>query len=215
MSEVLLNVETRKDLDKKTTKQLRREGKIPGVFYIHGEDSIPVAMDEKLLRNLIHSDANIIDLKFDTGKKAKCVIRDIQWHPVSDNPIHVDLLGIKLTEKLTVDVPIYITGEAVGVKTGGGILQHILREISVQCLPLDIPEHFELDISGLEIGDSIRVEDLDIDKVEILTDPTQSIVTVRPPAVEAEEEEEELGEEEATEPEVVGQKDADSTEESE
>lgn len=215
MADVTLNVETRQDLGKKSSKKLRREGKIPGIFYIRGEDSVAVAMDEKTVRNIIQSDTNVIDLKFDSGKKAKCVIRDIQWDPVYDNPVHVDLLGIKLTEKIVVDVPIHMVGTPVGVKEGGGILQQLVRDVSIECLPLDIPEHFELDVSALNVGDSIRVEDLEIENAKVLTDPTQSIVTVRPPTVVKELAEEEVTEE-PTEPEVIGEKGAEeSGEESE
>ncbi len=210
MSELLLNVETRKEVGKKSTKQLRRDGKVPGVYYIHGEESIALTLDEKKLRDAIYSDANVIDLQFDSGKKAQCVIRDIQWHPVYDNPIHVDLLGIKLGEKITVDIPVRLTGESVGAKQEGGVLQHIIREISIECLPKNIPEYFELDITNLKIGDSIRVEDIAMDNMTLLTDPSQSIVTVRPPTIikeeTAEEGIEEGAEEAATEPEVVGQK---------
>ncbi|RMF66136.1 MAG: 50S ribosomal protein L25 [Calditrichaeota bacterium] len=206
MSELVLSVEKREATGKKISKQLRREGKIPGVFYFHGQDSVPVAVDEKELRNVIHSEASIIDLDFDGKKKTKCVIREVQWDPVYGHPLHVDFMGIKLTEEVTVDVPVHVVGTAVGVKDGGGIMQHILREITVQCLPLDIPEHIEVDVTELEIGDAIRVEDLKLDKVKILSEPSQSIVVIRPPTVVAEPTvaAEEL-EEEGAEPEVVGE----------
>jgi large subunit ribosomal protein L25 len=126
-------------------------------------------------------------------------------------------MGIKLTEKVHVDVPVHIVGTAVGVKQEGGIMQHIIREISIEALPLDIPEHIDVDITDLDIGDSIRIDDLSIDKVKILTDPTQSIVVIRPPTIIEEPvvEEEGLEEgEEAAEPEVIGEKKEESEEES-
>jgi large subunit ribosomal protein L25 len=208
MEEIVLNVETREDVGKKATKQLRKMGKVPGIYYFHGEDSVPVAVDEKHLKNLVHAETSIFDLKFDSGKKSKCVIREVQWDPLWGKPLHVDLMGVKLTEKVTVAVPVHLVGTPVGVKQSGGILQHLIREIEIEALPLDIPEHLEVDVSNLDIGDVIRIEDITIEKVKILSDPSQSLAVVRPPIVAAEPtvEEEVEEEEEVTEPEVVGQK---------
>ncbi len=205
MSEVVLNIEKRSEIGKQAAKRLRRSGKTPGIYYIHGEESVPIALDNKELYSVIHHEASIIDLKFDSGDKSKCVIREIQWHPVQDEPIHVDLMGIKMTEKGQFEVPVHLAGNPVGVKQQGGVLEQIIREISVECLPGDIPEHLEVDVTDLEIGDAIRVDQLEIDKVKILTDPSQSIAIVRAPRV-VEEEEEVAEEEEGVEPEVVGEK---------
>ncbi len=182
MSEVSIQVEKRDTRGKGASKTLRRNGRIPGVYYFHGEESVALSVDHKDLRGLLHSDANVIDLGFSASKKAKCVIREVQWDPVASEPLHVDFMGIKLSERITVTVPVHLVGESAGVKLGG-ILQHILREISVECLPLDIPEHLEVDISDLDVGDGITVADLSIEKVKVLNEPTQSIVIVRPPAV--------------------------------
>lgn len=211
MAELSLNVEERKEVGKKATKQLRYTGKIPGIYYIHGEDSVPVAVDEKSLREILQSESSIIDLNFGKNKNTKCVIREIQWDPVYNAPLHVDFMGIKLTEKITVEVPVHLVGTPVGVKQEGGILQHIIREIEVECLPLDIPEHLEVDVSELEIGDAIRVEDIVIEKVTILNEPNQTIAVVRPPTVIAEPTEEV---EEAAEPELIGEEKEETEEES-
>jgi len=218
MSESGFEVQKRDVVGKKANKQLKKEGKIPGIYYIHGEDSIPVAVDAKQLKTLIQSETSIIDLKFDGDKKlTKSIIREVQWDPLYGHPLHVDFMGIKLTEKVHVDVPVHIVGIAVGVKQEGGIMQHIIREISIEALPLDIPEHIDVDITDLDIGGSVRIDDLSIDKVKILSDPTQSIVVIRPPTIieEPEVEEEVLEEgEEAAEPEVIGEKKEESDEES-
>ena len=204
MAELLLKVEERESLGKQTSKKMRREGRVPGIYYIHGQESIPFSIDEKQLHNAIHTETSILDLQFDSGKETKCVIRDIQWHPVFDKPIHVDLMGIKMTEKVHVDVPIHIIGEALGVKRDGGVLQQVIREVSIESLPADIPEYFEIDITDLEIGDTFRVEQLEIENIKMLSDPTQTILVIRPPRVEVEPTvEPEEGEEE---PEVVGEK---------
>ena len=205
MSEVVLNIEKRSEIGKQAAKRLRRSGKTPGIYYIHGEESVPIALDNKELYSVIHHEASIIDLKFDSGDKSKYVIREIQWHPVQDEPIHVDLMGIKMTEKGQFEVPVHLAGNPVGVKQQGGVLEQIIREISIECLPGDIPEHLEVDVTDLEIGDAIRVDMLAIDKVKILTDPSQSIAIVRAPRV-VEEEEAVVEEEEGAEPEVVGEK---------
>jgi large subunit ribosomal protein L25 len=170
---------------------------------MHGEDSIAVTLDSKELYTVIRTEASIVDLKFNSGKESKCVIRDIQWHPVSDQPLHVDLMGIKMTEKVQVDLPIHLIGNPVGVKQEGGVLEQIIREISIECLPGDIPEHLEIDVSDLSIGDTVKIDQLQIDKVKILTDPSQSLAAVRVPRVIAEPEVE--LEEEAAEPELVGE----------
>lgn len=218
MSEAGLQIQKREVVDKKVNKQLRREGKIPGIYYMHGEDSIPISVDAKQLKLLLQSEASIIDLQFEGDKKpTKSVIREIQWDPLHGHPLHIDFMGIKLTKKVNVDVPVHIVGTAVGVKNEGGIMQHIIREISIEALPLDIPEHIDVDITDLDIGDSVRIDDLSIDKVKILTDPTQSIVVIRPPTIHEEPvvEEEELEEgEEAAEPEVIGEKKEEPEEES-
>ncbi|MFQ5753025.1 MAG: 50S ribosomal protein L25 [bacterium] len=213
MAELVLNLEKRKDVGKKANKQLRKMGKIPGIYYIHGEESIPFVINAKQLHNVIHTETSILNLKFDSGKNAKCVIRDIQWDPVNDQPLHVDFMGIKLTEKVQVEIPIHLVGTPVGVKQEGGVLQQIIRELSIESLPMDIPEHVEIDVSHLNIGDTCRVEELNIEKVKILSDPSQSIASVRPPRVVVEPTVE--VEEEIVEPEVVGQKKEEGEEETE
>lgn len=212
--EIVLNAEKREEIGKKPSKSLRREGRIPSVYYVHGEDSVHVSVDENDFRSILQSEASIIDLKID-GKVSKSVIRDIQWDPIYGDPLHVDFMGINLKEKLQVTLPIYVIGTPLGVSQDGGVLQQIVREIEIECLPLDIPEHLEIDVSHLEIGDNIRIEDLPVDKekVEVLNEPDQTVAVVRPPVLEAELEEE--AEEEPAEPELIGEKKEEDEEEGE
>ncbi len=203
MSKAVLNVEKREVVDKKENKALRRDGRVPAVYYIRGEDSVSLSVDEKELKMFIHSDANIVDLSLGGKDSLKCVIRDVQWHPVSGTALHVDFMGIKMTEKVTVAIPVYVVGTSVGVKTGGGVMYQLLREINVECLPGDIPEHLEVDVTDLEVGDSFLVGSLKLEKVNVLNDDDQSIVIVRMPSVAAEPEVEDV--EEPTEPELVGE----------
>lgn len=214
MEELVLNIEKREKVGKKDTNQLRKNGKVPGVYYFHGQDTIPIAVDEKQLKSVVQSESSIIDLNFNNGEKTKCVIREVQWDPIYSKALHVDLMGVKLTEKVTVNVPIHLVGIPVGVNVGGGILQQTLREIEIESLPLDIPENIEVDITHLDIGDTITVEDLSIDKVRILTETSRTVVVIRPPVVTVEPEVEAVEEEEeAAEPEVVGQKKEETEEE--
>ncbi|MFQ5649609.1 MAG: 50S ribosomal protein L25 [bacterium] len=203
MSEVVLNVEARMTIDKKENKRLRRSGRVPAVYYIHGEAPIPLSIDAKEFKSVIYSESSVIDLALDGKKKMKCVVRDVQWHPVAGHPLHVDFMGIKLTEKVNVTIPVHVVGTSTGVKNAGGVMQQVLRELAIECLPLDIPEHLEVDISDLDVGDAIHVGDISIEGVKILNDADQSIAIVRPPTVAKEPE---AVEEEVAEPEVVGEK---------
>ena len=188
-----LKLEKRTDTGKKFAKKLRREGKIPGVYYTHGKDSIPVTVNEKELRAIVSSEVNIIDLNLD-NKKYKSVVREVQYDPILGMPLHVDFMGIRLDEKIHITVPIHLIGTPAGVKEGG-ILQLLLREIDVAALPLEIPEHIDVDVSELNIGDSIHVSEISVEKVEILTDVERSIATVSAPTVVKEPVVEELEEE--------------------
>jgi len=204
MAEVLLNLSLRQEIGKKGARQMRRTGAIPGIFYIHGQDSIPVAVDEKALRTVIVNKANLVDLKFDNGRNEKCVIREVQWDPLTSRPLHVDLMGIKLTEKVRIKVAVRLNGSPVGVKEGG-TLQTMLRELEIECLPLDIPENIPIEVSGLKIQDTVHVGDIKLDRVRILNDPAQVIASVLPPKVEEAPAAEAPAEEKA-EPEVIGRK---------
>lgn len=181
----VLKVESR-PTGKKSAKSLRREGKVPGIFYLHGEESVPIAVDAKALRTVSLSDASIVDLEYSDGRKTKCVIREIQRDPVRGEFLHVDLMGIRLTEMVAVEVPVHLTGVAVGVKEKGGVLQQSLRYLEIECLPLDIPEHVELDVSALDVNESLHVADIVLDRVKILTEPEQTVVSIRPPSVQVE-----------------------------
>ncbi len=216
MSEELkLNVETREDTGTSAVRKLRREKKIPGVYYMHGQKNILVSIPRTELHGIWGHETTLLEIVFDGKDSKKAVIRDIQYDPIKGLPIHVDLMGIRMTEKLTLSVPVEIIGTSKGVKDSGGVLQQFLREAEIECLPADIPESIAVDVSELEIGDSIHLGDLDTGKFIFLSDPETLVVTVTPPRlVEEEEEEEELEEgEEGAEPEVIGQKSEEEEEE--
>ncbi len=203
MAEIVLEAEVRNSRGKQS-RALRRSGKIPGVYYAHGEENIAIAAAEKALRLLVGSkEAHIINLKLDSGKALSCIVRDVQYDPITDRPVHFDLQGIKADEELTIDIPVTVQGTAAGVKNGG-IMQHIMHRLRVSCLPKNIPEHIVLDVSALEINTSIHVRDVKIENVKILDSEENAIVAVVPPAAVVEEAAPAAEAEVAAEPEVIG-----------
>ncbi len=189
--EIVLEVLKREKAGKEVAKKLRRDGFIPGVVYGAGEKPTPVQIPTNAFikfRRSGHGENALITLNIKNGKTAseKVLIRDIQKDPVKDNVIHIDFQHVSLTKKITIKIPIHLVGTPTGVKDQGGILQQVLRELEITCLPTDIPEKVEVDVTALKIGDSIHVSDLSLPQVEILTDPVQTITSVVPPMKEEE-----------------------------
>jgi len=158
---------------------------VPGIYYARGNPSIPIYVNSSAIRPFIlTSEVKIINLNIqgETGTR-NCIIKDVQFDPVTDLPIHFDLLGITEKEKIKIEVPIQLIGNPAGVKEGG-ILQHALHKIEIECFPRDIPPHIELNVEHLNIGDSIKVSDLKYDAFQILENPEATIAAVIPPTVE-------------------------------
>lgn len=215
-TEAQIKVATREQTGKGAARSLRREGKVPGIVYGHGEESVPVSVDAGELMRLTHAvsiENTIVDLSVGDGDGAtyKVLVREIQRHPFKQQFLHVDFFRVAMDEKLHVDVPVIVTGVPTGVKDRGGVLEHMLREIEVYCLPGSIPEKVEIDVSHLDIGDSIHVGEIELPDVEVLTDADRSIVAVLAPTVIEEPEEEE--EEELLEPELIGREGEEGEEE--
>jgi len=206
MSEYKLKSELRNDYRKTSTKQLRRTGKIPAIFYFHQEEPIGLSMDLKELKAGIQAHAHIFELQINT-KKQKCILKELQRDPVTDEIIHADFMGITLKEEITVMVPLRLTGSAIGVREFGGILEQHLWELEVKCKATEIPDEITLDISHLNIGDSISVATIKMENIELLTPLNTSIASVvkatgakaAEEEVPAEEIEEEEGEEQEKE----------------
>ena len=198
MKEVKLKAEVR-ETGKSKARSLRREGKVPGIFYAPGEKNIPIAIREHDLYSLIRTkETQIINLDIGNGNNLKCILKDIEFDPVTDKPIHFDLYGLKEGVKITIEVPIVIKGHAVGVEKGG-ILEHLLHSVAIECPSTKIPDHIEVDITELDIGDAIHIKDLKVPDVRFLESEDAVVVSVVPPAVVEEEKEE--AEEEAGKPE--------------
>ncbi len=210
MEKITLNANVRTNLSKSARNELRKSGDVPGVFYSKHEAPVALSVSEKKLKPLVFTaETHLIGLNID-GTEHDCVIKDVQFDPVSDRIIHVDLLGLTKGEKFQLEVPIQFIGNAAGIKEGG-ILQHVLHKLQIECLPSDIPQHLEVEITNLRIGDAIHVGDLKYDNITILNPEDAVVVAVTHPKAEKETVEGEA--EETAEPEVIGKGKAEEEEE--
>lgn len=209
MEQFEIHATVRKARGNSPARKLRRDGQMPAVLYGRNTDPVSLAVSVKDLEQTLKKGnvgSIIFNLIIQNGQKITkpAMIKELQSHPVSGNLLHVDFYEIDMQRKINVMIPIIVKGKAKGVELGG-VLQVVRREIEVLCLPGDIPEAIELDISDLDIGDAIHVEDIKLgDSVEIPADVNFTVVTVVSPkmeAPEAEEEAEEEGAEEAEEAE--------------
>src|SRR5271157_2969843 len=174
----ILEAPKREAGNKNAARRVRVEGKIPAIVYGAGTDSTSVAVDRRQVLRILRSESGhntIFDLAFDSDR-VKAMIVDWQFEPIKGKLLHVDLQRIAMDKKLTVTVPVVLKGEAAGVKQEGGILEQLLREIEVECLPADIPKSIEADISHLVFGVDLRVKDLPhSEKLKFLTEENQMI----------------------------------------
>ncbi len=177
----LLEAQPRTAGSKNDARRVRRDGKIPAVVYGAGKDALPISVDPRQVSRILSSETGhntIFDLALD-GDKTKAMIVDWQYEPVKGNLLHIDLKRIAMDQRLAVMVPIFLKGEPVGVKQQGGILEQMLREVEVECLPADIPSHIDVDVSELVFGKVLRVSDLPHnDKLKFLTDENQPVAHV-------------------------------------
>jgi len=205
MEDVVLHAARRVNVGKGHARKLRQAGKIPGVLYGPGEEPIPLSIETKELERLIrlgksHGIISLV-LNGEEGTDRKAIIREIQYHPVNGGFLHVDVQHISLKHKVVVEVPVVLTGDSVGVREGG-VLEQILHSVEVECLPVDIPEKIEVDISHLHVGDSLHVRDLMAIEDRVVTEPDRSVVTIIPPTVVKKREVEEVAEPEEAEEET-------------
>jgi large subunit ribosomal protein L25 len=211
MAETKIKATLREKIGKSPTKKYRAEGWIPAEFYSPHDENLHLLLNKSDFETTLTHGHGLLSLEVEGhDKEIQCVIKELQLDPVRGNVLHADFQGVTLGEKLTLKVPIALKGTAAGVKTGG-ILEFMIREIEIECFPRDIPENLEIDVTNFEIGDSVRVKDLNFEKVRILDDPEETILLVEHSKVakeieELEEAEVEVEEEEAAEPEVIGRK---------
>lgn len=195
---------------KGAARKLRREGRLPAVVYGRREEAESLELDTHELSRLlarIHAATTVIDLEVEGGEPRPVLIREIQRHPYRPQLLHVDFFEIRSDVSIRVQVPIQLAGTPTGVEMGG-MLQQLRYEVEVECLPGEIPSGFEIDISHLDIGDSIHVSAVDAGEIAVLDDPAEMICAVLPPAIVEEEEEE--AEEEAVEEEAPGEEEAEA-----
>ncbi|MFP3869389.1 MAG: 50S ribosomal protein L25/general stress protein Ctc [Syntrophobacteria bacterium] len=183
-----LKAQLREKTGKGVARSLRRQGFIPAVFYGPGVEPVPLAFSSKDLDRLFGGGSGeylLIDLNIENGEstqKHRAMIKEVQTDPVKQNILHIDLYGISMDKKITVEVPITLTGVSLGV-TEGGILQQVRRTIEISCLPGRIPEALKVDMSNLGIGESVHVSDLDVPTgIELLAEEHLTIASVVPPA---------------------------------
>ena len=214
MNELHLDAEVRDGAGKSVTRKMRSAGNIPGILYGLEDKPVMIGVNSRVLHKMLHSSSSenvLVDLAIGKSKAVKVLLKDVQHHPVTNKVVHVDFQRIDLTKKIIIAVPVRLVGVADGVRSGGGVQEFIMRELEVSCLPTDIPTHIEVDVSRLGIGHAVHVSDLKLDKIEIVSEPHRTIVSVQPPTVtklpEAGEAAE--GAEAApTEPEVIAEKKA-------
>lgn len=158
--------------------ELRKKGYVPAVYYAHGEENIFLAVQEGKLKPLVFSaETYLVNLEIEGVGTKTCILKDFQLDPVTEKIVHVDFHGLRAGERITVEVAVHLVGSAIGVKEGG-LIQHSLHKIEVECLPTEIPDKIDVDVSNLKIGDSIHVKDLKVPGIKFVTNPEATIVTV-------------------------------------
>ena len=181
-----LEITERTLLRTKGSKALRREGIIPGVLYYAGEENVNISINKLILFHAIQSGQRIFEIDHD-GDTKFTMIKELQYHPVTDEVIHIDLMRVRRSEKMTISIPLVLVGESIGVKEGG-LISQTMTQVEIRCFPTDVPENIEVSIEDLDINSSKTVADIVLgnDDIEILTDKDLNIVSINPPVAEEE-----------------------------
>lgn len=217
MEKVVLKANVRKTNTKSDKNKLRKSGTVLGVFYSKHDQPVSISVPENIIKPLVFTaETHLISLQLEGQQEHDCIMKDVQFDPVTDKVIHFDLLGLTSGETFQLEVPIQFIGSPVGIKEGG-VLQQFLHKLNVECLPKDIPQHLEINIQDISLGHSIHVKDLNYENIKILTPDDTVLVAVTHPKVEAEPVAAEAGAETevSAEPEVIGKGKTDKEEEEE
>lgn len=203
-----ITVKNREQTGSANARRLRREGWIPGVVYSEGGAARPVSLPKHDFEQMLHhhtSEHVMIQIQIEGGKEESVLLKDVQHDVLSGGVVHVDLQEVAMDKKLRIEVPVELIGEAEGVKQGG-VLDHLLHELEVECLPANIPEAIQVDVSALKIGDMLTVADIQTGGASyaILSDGELGVASVSLPKVA--EETEETAAAGASEPEVIREK---------
>ncbi|MCJ7803550.1 MAG: 50S ribosomal protein L25 [Desulfobacterales bacterium] len=189
MQRPVLTAEIREGVGKEKAKKLRAKGLIPAIFYGPRSQTIPLVIDSKELAKVLQTEAGenvLIDLDIRKGAQSDrkvVMLKDIQIDSLQSITLHTDFFEVAMDEMVTVEVPVHLVGKPEGTKVGG-ILDQIRRVIQIQCFPGDIPKSIDIDVSPLNIGDSIHVQDIQVEKAKIISETNFTIATVVPPVVE-------------------------------
>jgi large subunit ribosomal protein L25 len=217
MQQAKLEVQPRDAFGKQRARALRREGKVPAVVYGRAQDTLAIQLNARTFSQFLrtYSENVVINMEVSDGNTETVIIKEIQRHPVEKRQLlHADFIRISLDEPVTSPVPMALVGIPLGIEEGG-VLEFALRQVTLHCLPMQLPTEITVDVGELEIGDAIHVSDLSFgDEIEVLDEPERIIAMVSQPRIQLEEEEaEEAEDEEATEeplePEIISRRQSD------
>ena len=181
-----LDIENRDTVGKKATKEMRREGKVPSTLYFKGEEPKSIAVEKLKLYQALKSDQRIYEVELE-GDSQYVMVKAVQYHPVTDEILHLDFMRVRRSEKMTISVPIVLVGKPIGV-TEGGILSQALNQIEISCFPTNVPEKIEINIDDMELNSSISIADVsyDDDEVDIISAEDINVASITAPTAEEE-----------------------------
>lgn len=210
MAEYKLEAKKREISTKGYVNQLRKSGNVPGVVYSNNQAPINFYVDEIKVNPIIFTnETHMVSLEIEKEEPIRCIVKDVQFDPVSDRVIHLDFYAVTVGEAIQLEVPINIVGQAIGVKEGGNLAQQ-LHKAEVECLPKDMPDSIEVDVTELNVGESIHISDLKVENVTFLNSEDTIVVSVLKARSEEEETTDELlDDEDQAEPEVISKGKAD------
>ena len=181
-----LDIENRDSVGKKATKEMRREGKVPSTLYFKGEEPESIAVEKLKLYQALKSDQRIYEIELE-GESQYVMVKAVQYHPVTDEILHLDFMRVRRSEKMTISVPLVLVGKPIGV-TEGGILSQALNQIEISCFPTNVPEQIEVNIDDMELNSSISIADVSYDdeEVDIISAEDINVASITAPAAEEE-----------------------------
>ena len=182
-----LDIETRESVGKKSTKAIRKDGMIPSTLYFKGDEPESISIDKIKLYQALKSDQRVYEVELG-GESQYVMVKAVQYHPVTDEIIHLDFMRVRRSEKMTISVPLVLVGKPIGV-VEGGILSQALNQIEISCFPTNVPDQIEVNVDKMELNSSISVADVSFDdeEVEILSSSEINVATITAPSAEKEE----------------------------
>lgn len=179
-----LDISSRHQTGAKESKIARKKGFVPGVLYYSGEEAISISIEKSILLRAMNSGQRIFEINQD-GESQYTMLKQVQYHPVTDEVMHIDLMRVRRSEKMTISVPVVLVGDAIGVKEGG-VLSQSLTQVEISCYPTDVPEQIDLKIDDLEINAALSVGDIDTgsEDIELISDASLNIVSIMAPVSE-------------------------------